>query len=99
MSMRCRVTIRTILALCSTTKAEWVTEALEAKEEVEDLVEVVDKLFATTTDNKDTMRETVPTPPLPVSIASPITMLLKNVLFYKLSGRKRDHRWEIRMFS
>ena len=90
MFMRCRVTIRTILALRSTTKEEWV---------MEDLAEVADKLFATTVDNRDTMHETIPTPPLPVSIASPMTMLLKNVLFYKISGRKRDHRWAIRMFS
>ena len=68
-------------------------------EEVEDLVEGADKSIATTTDNKDTTHETVPTPPLPVSIASPMIMLLKNVLFYKLSGRKRDNKWEIRMFS
>ena len=92
MFMRCRVTNRTILALCSTTKEEWVVETLEAKEEVEDLAEVVDKLFATTADNRETTFETAPTPPLPVSIASTMIMLLKNVLFYKLSGRKRDHR-------
>ena len=63
------------------------------------MAKVADKLFAITADNRDTTRETIPTPPLPVSIASPMIMLLKNVLFYKLSGRKRDHRWEIRMFS
>ena len=66
---------------------------------MEDLAWVVEKLFATTTDNRDTMHETVPTLPLLVSIASPMIMLLKNVLFYKLSGRKRDHRWEIKMSS
>ena len=81
------------------TKEERVVEALEAKEEVEDLAEATDKLFATTADNRDTTHETVPTPPLPISIASPMIMLLKNVLFYKLSGRKRDHKWEIRMFN
>ena len=99
MFMRCRVTSRTILALHSTTKEERVVEALEVEEEVEDLVEVVDKLFATIADNRDTTRGTVPTPPLLVNIASPMIKLLKNVLFYKLSGRKRDHIWEIRMFS
>ena len=97
--MRCRVTSRTILALRCMTKKERVEEDLEAEEEVEDLAEAADKLFTTTVNNKDTMHETVPTPPLPVSIASPMIMLLKNVLFYKLSGRKRDHIWEIRMFS
>ena len=99
MFMRCRVTSKTILTLRSTTKEEWVVEVLEAEEEVEDLAEAVDKLFSTTADNKDTTCEIVPTPPLPISIASPMIMLLKNVLFYKLSGRKRDHIWEIRMFS
>ena len=68
-------------------------------EDVEDLVEVADKSSTTIADNKDTTQETVPTPPLPVSIASPMIMLLKNVIFYKLSGRKRDHKWEIKMFS
>ena len=68
-------------------------------EEVEDLVEVVDKLFVTNADNKDTVHEIAPTPPLPVSVTNPLIMLLKNVLFYKLSGRKRDHRWETKMFS
>ena len=74
-------------------------ETLEVVEEVEDLGEIADKLFSTTVDNRDTMHDTAPTPPLPISIVSPMIKLLKNVLFYKLSGRKRDHRWEIRMFS
>ena len=68
-------------------------------EEVEDLVEVMDRLFSTTKDNKDTMHDIVPTLPLLVSIASLTTMLLKNALFYKLRCRKRDHRWEIRTSS
>ena len=88
MFIRCRVTSRTILALCSTTK-----------EEVEDLAVAMNKLFSITVDNRDTTHEIAPTPPLLVSIASPMIMLLKNVLFYKLSGRKRDHRWEIKMYS
>lgn len=92
MCMRCRVTSRTILALHSTTKEEQVTEALEVAEEVEDLVEVADKSFATVADNRDTKQETVPTPPQYVSIACPMIMLLKNVIFKKISGRKRDHR-------
>ena len=99
MCMQCRVTSRIILALHSMTREDRVVEILEAEEEVEDLVEVADKLLATTTNNRDTMHETVPTPPLPVSTASLMIMLLKNVLYYKLSGRKRDHRRAIRMFS
>ena len=68
-------------------------------EEVEDLAEVADKLSTTTADNNDTTRETVPTLPLLVSIASLTIMLLKNALFYKLRCRKRDHKWEIRTSS
>ena len=70
MFMQCRVTSRTILALRSTTREEKVEESLEVMEEVEDLVEVVDILFATIVDNRDTTHETVPTLPLPISIAS-----------------------------
>ena len=99
MCMRCRVTNRTTLALCSTTKEEQVMEALEVEEEVEDLVEATNKSTATTTNYKDTMQETVLTPPQYVSIASLMIMLLNNVLFYKISGRKRDRRWETRMSS
>ena len=97
MFMRCRVTIRTILALRSTTKEEWVMEAIEVAEEVEDLVEVANKSIATAADNRDTMQETIPTPPQYVSIANPMIILLKTALFYKLSGKKIDHRWEIRI--
>ena len=99
MFMQCRVTNRTILALRSTTKEERIMEALEVEEEVEDLVEATDKLFATTTNKRDITHEIAPTPPQNVSISSPMTMLLKNFLFYKLSGKKRDHGWETKMFS
>ena len=68
-------------------------------DEAEDMVEVTNKLFATIVDNKDTMREIVPIPLHLVSITNLMIMLLKNVLFYKLSGRKRDHRWEIKIYS
>ena len=68
-------------------------------EEVEDLVEVTDKSIVTAAENRDTMQEIVPTPPQYVIIASTIIMLLKNVLFYKISGRKRDRRWETRTSS
>ena len=74
MSMQCKVTSRIILALHSMIKEEWVTEALKVEEGVEDLEEVVNKLFSTTVDNRDTMHETVPTPPLTVNIASPMIM-------------------------
>ena len=97
--MQCKVTSNIILALCSMTKEEQVVEALEVEEEEEDLVEVEDKSLATIVDNKNTMQETIPTPPQYVSIASPMIMLLKNVLFYKISGKKRDHRWETGMSS
>ena len=99
MCMQCRVTSRIILVLRSMTKEEQVMEALEVVEEVEDLVEVADKSIDTVAENRDTTQEIVPTPPQYVSIASPMIMLLNNVLFYKISGRKRDHRWETRMSS
>ena len=85
--------------MCSTTTKELVEEALEAMEEVEDLAKVTDRLSATTVDNKDTTRETVPTLPLHVSIASLTIILLKNAIFCKLRCRTRDRRWEIRMYS
>lgn len=81
------------------TKEEQVVEALEVVEEVKDLVEVADKSITTATDSRDTMQEIVPTPPQYVNIASPMIMLLKNVLFYKISGRKRDHSYETKMSS
>ena len=68
-------------------------------EEVEDLVEVEDILFSTTTEHGETRHKTVPTLLLPVSIVSLTIMLLRNALFYKLSGRKRDHIWEIKISS
>ena len=89
MRMQCRVTSRTILAPCSTTKEEQVEEALEVEEVEEDLVEVKDKSLATTVDNKDTM-QVVPTLPPYGSIENPMNILLKTALFYKGSGRKRD---------
>ena len=83
----------------SMTKEEKVEEVSEVVDEVEDMVEVTARSFATITDNRDTTRGNVPTRLQLVSIAGPLIMLLKNVLFYKLSGRKRDHGWEIRMYS
>ena len=59
MCMQCRVTSRIILALHNTTREDWVVEILEAKEEVEDLVQVMHNLYATTADKKATIRETI----------------------------------------
>lgn len=83
----------------STTKEEQVKEVLEAMDEAEDMVEVVDRSFATIMDNKDTTHNTIPTLLELVNIADPLIMLLKNVLFHKLSGRRRDHGWEIIMYN
>lgn len=52
MFMRCRVTSITIIH--NTTREEQVEEVLEAVDEVEDSVEVAEKLFSTTVENKDT---------------------------------------------
>lgn len=99
MCMRCRVINRTTQVIHSRTREEKVKEVLESMDEVEDSVEVTDILSSTIVEKIDTTHETVPTLPQPISIAILMTMLLKNVLFYKLSARKRDHRWEIRMYS
>ena len=97
--MQCRLTNIIIPVMRSMSKEEWAEEVLEVVSEMEDLVEVEDKLFVTTMEHLDTTHETVPTPPQYVSIASPMIMLLKNILFYKISGRKRDRRWETKMSS
>lgn len=68
-------------------------------DEAEEWVEVIDRSFATIADNMDTMRETIPTLPQPDSIANLMIMLLRSALFYNLSGKKRDCRWEIGMYS
>ena len=49
-------------------------EILEVEEEVEDLAEVADKLYATTADNKATMQETVQILLPPVSTVNPLIM-------------------------
>ena len=99
MFMRCRLTSRIIIELYSTTREEWVEEVLEVVEEVEDLVEVEEKLFVTTMEHRDTMHETVPTIPIHVSIVGLTIMLLKNALFCKLKCRTRDHIWVVRTSS
>lgn len=99
MFMQCRVISRTTQLMRSMTKEEQVKEVSEAMDEEEDMVDVMDISFATTADNKDTSRGTIPTRLQLVSIAGPLIMLLKNVLYYKLNGRKRDHRWVAKMYS
>ena len=81
------------------TKVGQDKETLEVMEEVEDMVEAIDRSSVTIADNKDTSRGTTPTQLQPVSIVGPLIMLLKIVLFCKLSGRKRDHRLEIKTYS
>jgi len=82
-----------------TTREEYVEEVLEVMEEMQYLVEVVDILFVTTAEHRETMHETVPTLPLHVSIVGLMIILLKNALFCKLRCRKRDRIWVIRMSS
>ena len=61
----------------STTKEERAKEVLEAMAEMEDLVEVEDKLFATTVELLNTTHETIPILPLRVSTVSLMIILLK----------------------
>ena len=74
MCMQCRVTNRIILALHSTTREDRVMEILEAKEEVEDLVEVMDNLHVTFADNEVIMRETVQILLPPISTINSLIM-------------------------
>ena len=62
-------------------KEEPIKEVVEAVDEMEDLVEVEDKLFVTTAEHLDTTHETIPILPLHVSIVGLMIMLLKNALF------------------
>ena len=79
-----------MLALRSTTKEEQVVEDSEAEEGSEEMVEVEDQSLAIVADSKDTMPEIVINPSQYVSIAKPMTILWKNALFYKESGKIRD---------
>ena len=99
MFMRCRVTSKIILVPRSKTKEERAKEVLEAVAKVDDLVEVEDRLFATTSKNRDTTHETIPILLLHVSIASLTIILLKNALFCKLRCRTKDYRWVTKMSS
>ena len=62
-------------------KEDRAEEVLEAMAEMEDLVEVEDILFITTTEHLDPMHDTVPILPLHVSIVSLMIILLKISLF------------------
>ena len=66
-------------------------EALEVEEEEEDLVEVEYQSLTIVIDNKDTIQKNIPNPSKYVSIANTMNILLKTALFYRVSGRKRDH--------
>ena len=74
--MQCRVTNSTILELCSMTKEEQVEEVLEVMVEMQDLVEVQDKLFVTTVELLDTTHEILLILPLHVSIVILMIILL-----------------------
>ena len=77
------------------TKEEWVEEVLEAVAEMEDLVEVEDRLLVTIAEHRDTTHGTIPILPLHVSIVGLMIMLLNNSLFCKLRCRTRDRKWVI----
>ena len=66
-------------------------EDLEPDEELEEMVEVEDQSLSIATDNKDTMPENVISPSQYVSIVNLMTILWKTALFYRESGRTRDH--------
>ena len=79
--MQCRVTNRIIPVMRNTTKEERVEKVLEVMVEMEDLVEVEDKLFVTIAEHLDTTHETVPILPLHFSIVSFIIILFNIFLF------------------
>ena len=93
------MTSRIITVPRSMTREEWVEEVLEVVAEMQDLVEVEEKLFVTTTKQMDTMQEIVPILPLHVSILSLMIIVLKNALFWSLRCRKNDRIWVITMSS
>ena len=80
--MQCRLTSRAMLALHSTTKAEWVMEILEVEEEEEQLAEAKDQSLATYVTDKDTMQEIVTSLSQYVLILNPMNTLLKTVQHY-----------------
>ena len=80
--MQCRVTNKIMQVMRSMTKEEQAEEVLEAMAEMQDLVEVKDRLFVTSAEHPDTMHESIPILPLHVSIASLMIIILKNALFF-----------------
>ena len=53
--MQCRLTSKAMLALCNTTKEEWVVEIIEVDEEEEQLAEAKDQSLAIDVTNMDTL--------------------------------------------
>ena len=92
--MQCRVTSSAMLALRSTTKAEWVMEILEVEEEEEQqLAEAKHRSLATNVANKDTMQELVTYLSQYVLIVNPMNTLLKTAPFIeKDSGKETATR-------
>ena len=81
--MQCKATSSAILALRSTTKAEWVVEIIEVKEEVEQqLAEAKDRSLATDVTSKDTMQEIVTDLSQYVLTINPMNTLSKTGPFY-----------------
>ena len=70
-------------------------ENSEAEEEPKEMVEVKDQSLAITMDNNDTMLENVISLSQYVSIVNPMSILWKTALFYRGSGRIRDHSKKI----
>ena len=77
-----RMTSREMLALCSMTKAEWVMEIIEVKEEEEQLEKAKDQSLAIDVTNKDTMKEIVTRLSQHVLIVNLMNTLLKTVQRY-----------------
>ena len=70
-------------------------EVSEAEEELEEIVKVEDQSLDSAMDKKDIMLQNVIRPSRYVSIVNIMTILWKTSLFYKESGRTRDHSEKI----
>ena len=80
--MQCKLTSKATLALRSMTKAEWVMEIIEVKEEEEQLTEAKDQSLAIDVTSKDTMQEIVTNLSQYVLIVNPMNTLLKTIQHY-----------------
>jgi hypothetical protein len=90
--MQCIETSSTMLALHSTTKAEWVMEILQVEEDEEQqLAKAKDRSLAIDVASKDTMQEIVTDLSQYVLILNPMNTLSKTAQFYKEGFKKRDH--------